>query len=265
MGLEGATRQVPERAAVATLDAAHAEIERLTEDLERLREDFRQVLYATSHDLAEPLQIVLSYAELLTSHSAGELDETEQRYLAGIQVGAMRVRKLIDGLLAYSRLGRYPPDLTDVDCSAVVDEALEVLSGPIAKAGAKITVEALPTVWGAWGELASVFENLLDNAIKFRANEPPRIRVSATQQDGDWCFSVRDNGIGINPRQRMRIFEIFQRLHTRHEYEGTGLGLAICRKIVERHGGRIWVESRPDLGSTFRFTIPITPQTTQTL
>jgi light-regulated signal transduction histidine kinase (bacteriophytochrome) len=236
-----------------------AEVERLTSELEHAREDFRQVLFAASHDLAEPLQIVLSYAELLAGRRAGGLDETEERYLAGIHSGATQVRRLIDGLLAYSRLGMYPPEFTEVDCTAIVEETLEELVGQIDETGATVTVEGLPVVHGARLELYELFEHLLDNAIKFRAHEPARIRVTATRWNGEWCFSVRDNGIGIHPRQHERVFEIFQHLHSKREYPGMGLGLAICKKVVERHGGRIWVESRPGLGSTFRFTLPIAP------
>jgi chemotaxis family two-component system sensor kinase Cph1 len=146
-----------------------------------------------------------------------------------------------------------------VDCAEIVEEALEELVGQIDESGAAVTAGRLPVVHGARLELYELFEHLLDNAIKFRASEPPLIRVAATRWNGEWCFSVRDNGIGIHPRQHERIFEIFQRLHSKHEYPGMGLGLAICKKVVERHGGRIWVESRVGLGSTFRFTIPVAP------
>jgi light-regulated signal transduction histidine kinase (bacteriophytochrome) len=246
----------PSSSPVAEVESLTAEVDRLTAEIERANEDFRQVLYAASHDLAEPLQIVLTYAELLSSRCAGGLDETGERYLVGIQTGAVRIRKLIDGLLAYSRLERFPPELEEVDCTAIVDEALEELAASIERTGATVAVDALPTIRGARAELISLFENLLRNALEFKADEPARIRISATREDGNWCFSVRDNGIGIHHRQQERIFEIFQRLHGRGEHQGTGLGLAVCRKIVERHGGRIWVESRPGLGSTFRFTIP---------
>ena len=148
----------------------------------------------------------------------------------------------------------------EVDCAEVLDEALEALATTIENAGAKIVSDSLPTVWGDRAELLLLFENLLDNAIKFRAKEPLRIRISAAQEQEEWCFSVRDNGIGIHLRQQRRIFEIFQRLHTREEYPGAGLGLAICARIVLHHGGRIWVKSRPSLGSTFHFTIPVAPK-----
>jgi light-regulated signal transduction histidine kinase (bacteriophytochrome) len=249
------------RSSSPTIEAGHptAEIERLTAELEQVKDEFRQVLYAASHDLAEPLQLVLSYAELLTSRR-GPLDETEQRYLSGIQTGALRIRTLIDGLLAYSRLGRFPPEFSEVNCAEIVEETIEELAISIEEAGATVVVDDLPTITAAPMELATVFQKLLENALEFRSDAPARIRISASREDGDWCFAVRDNGIGIHPRQQDRVFEIFQRLHSREEHPGTGLGLAICKKIVERHGGRIWVESRPGLGSTFRFTVAASAQ-----
>jgi len=240
----------------------HAEVERLEEEvsrlqaeLERANEDFRQVLYAASHDLAEPLQVVLSYAELLAAR-AGGMDESSERFVTGIQSGASRIRTLIDALLSYSRVGRDPLEPVDVACAEVLDEVLEELAPAIEQSRATVSADTLPSVPGDPGELRLLFRNLIENAILFRASEPPRIKISATRQGDDWCFSCRDNGIGIHSRHHKRIFEIFQRLHTRQEYPGTGLGLAICARIVHHHGGRIWVESRPDLGSTFRFTIP---------
>ena len=247
---------------IAEVERLRNEVESLTREIERANEDFRQVLHAASHDLAEPLQVVLSYAELLAAR-AGNLDESGERYLAGIQSGATRIRSLIDALLAYSRVGRDPLEPVEVDCAEVLDETLEALAPVIEASGAKIIIDSLPTVWGVPAELHLLFQNLLDNAIKFRATEPLRIRVSADREQDEWCFSVRDNGIGIHPRQQKRIFEIFQRLHTREEYPGAGLGLAICARIVRHHGGRIWVESRPGLGSTFRFTIPVAPEGAQ--
>jgi two-component system, chemotaxis family, sensor kinase Cph1 len=243
----------------AEVERLRNEVEGLTDQIERANEDFRQVLHAASHDLAEPLQVVLSYAELLAARS-GDLDESGERFLAGIQSGAARIRTLIDALLTYSRVGRDPLEPVEVDCAEVLDETLEALAVSIEDSGAKVVSDSLPSVWGAPAELRLLFENLLDNAVKFRATEPLRIRVSVTREQGEWCFSVRDNGIGIHPRQQGRIFEIFQRLHTREEYPGAGLGLAICAKILHHHGGRIWVESRPALGSTFRFTIPVVPK-----
>jgi light-regulated signal transduction histidine kinase (bacteriophytochrome) len=202
---------------------------------------------------------VLSYAELLAAR-AGNLDESTEKFVVGIQSGASRIRTLIDALLAYSRVGRDPLDPVEVDCAEILDETLETLAAAIEDSRAKIVAAPLPTVWGSPSELRLLFENLLDNAIKFRGTEPLRVRISFSQEHDEWCFAVRDNGIGIHPRQHRRIFEIFQRLHTREEYPGAGLGLAICARIVHHHGGRICVESRPGLGSTFRFTLPVSPE-----
>jgi light-regulated signal transduction histidine kinase (bacteriophytochrome) len=257
MGVESAIRDNAARDdAAEALVSARAENERLTARLERSNEEFTQILYAVSHDFAGPLQIVLSYSELLASRFASELDETGERFLAGIETGAKRIRELVNGLLGYSQLERYPLKPTGVECSEILDHTLEALASPIDEAAASISVDALPTITADLQELGRLFVNLLDNAIKFRSDDPLEIRVSAMEQRDDWCFSVRDNGIGIDPRHHERIFEIFQRLDAREQYPGTGTGLAICKKIVERHGGRIWVESRPGLGSTFHFTIP---------
>jgi chemotaxis family two-component system sensor kinase Cph1 len=244
-----------EERAGAKVERLEKEVARLTAELERANEDFRQVLYAASHDLAEPLQVVLSYAELLAAR-AGDLDESTEKFLVGMQNGASRVRALIDALLSYSRVGRDPLEPVEVSCDEVLDEVLEELEPVIEGSRATVLAESLPTVLGDPRELRLLFANLIENAVLFRAGEPPRIRISATREGDDWCFAVRDNGIGIHARHHKRVFEIFQRLHTRQEYPGTGLGLAICARVVHHHGGRIWVESRPDLGSTFRFTIP---------
>ena len=242
-----------------TVESLREEVERLTHELERANEDFRQVLYAASHDLAEPLQVVLSYAELL-ARRAGNLDESGERFVAGIQSGATRIRTLIDALLAYSRVSRDPLEPVQVECAEILDETLEALATSIEDSGARISSDPLPTVWGDPAELRLLFKNLLENAIIFRGAEPLRIRISIAQEQEEWIFSVRDNGVGIHPRQHKRIFEIFQRLHTREEYPGAGLGLAICARVVRHHGGRIWVESRLGLGATFRFTIPVDPK-----
>jgi light-regulated signal transduction histidine kinase (bacteriophytochrome) len=237
---------------------AQAEIDRLSTELDRSNERLTQIIYAASHDFAEPLQIVLSYADLLGSRYAGALDETGERYLAGIETGAKRIRALVDGMSAYSRLSRHPIELSRVDCADILDETIDALADQIFEAGATIVVDPLPTVIADPLELGRLFENLLDNAIKFRsAREVPEIRVSAEKRPGEWGFSVADNGIGIEFAQRERIFEMFQRLHSREQFPGIGMGLAVCKQIVERLGGRIWVESEPEHGSTFRFTIRV--------
>jgi light-regulated signal transduction histidine kinase (bacteriophytochrome) len=238
------------------LESARGEVERLSAELLRTDEDFRQFLYAVSHDFTEPLQVVLGYAELLASRQADQPDESAERFTTGIRTGAQRIRALIDGLLVYSRLERRPFTIEDVDCPEVVAEAIDELSAQIQESGATIKSDVHVTLAADRADLARLFASLLDNAIKFRAADPPEIRVLVTREQNGWCVCIRDNGIGIEPSQHDRIFEMFQRLHTQEEYPGTGAGLAICKKIVDRHGGRIWIDSAPGLGSTFCFTIP---------
>jgi light-regulated signal transduction histidine kinase (bacteriophytochrome) len=244
--------------------AANAEVERLTAEVERLRaeldrsnERLSQILRAASHDFAQPLQIIFSYADLIGARYAGRLDDTGERFLAGIETGAKRIRALVDGMFAYSELSRHATELTRVDCNDVVDAALEALDDQIEESGATVIVDHLPTVTADPMELRRLFENLLDNAIKFTSpHDSPEIEVSAEKSPPAWVFSVRDNGTGLDFAQRERIFEMFERLHPRGEYPGAGIGLAICKQVVERLGGRIWVESGPGRGSTFRFTVP---------
>jgi len=170
--------------------------------------------------------------------------------------GASRMGALINDLLAYSRLGAKGPELAPTSCEEALKRALANLQASIADSHAEVTHTALPLVTGDQSQLTQLFQNLIGNALKFRASRPPRVQVWAEQQDGHWAFGVSDNGIGIEPQYAEKIFTVFQRLHTREEYPGTGIGLALCKKIVERHGGKIWVESQPGQGSTFRFTLP---------
>ena len=167
------------------------------------------------------------------------------------------MQSLISDLLAYSRVATRGQPLTPTDCTAIVRGALANLDVAITESGARVTYTALPTVVGDASQLTQLFQNLISNACKFRNQQPPEIHIAAERHEGEWVFSVRDNGIGIEPQYFERIFGLFQRLHTRVEYTGTGIGLAICKKIVERHGGRIWLESQPQQGSTFYFTIPV--------
>jgi chemotaxis family two-component system sensor kinase Cph1 len=233
-----------------------AELDTLRAQLQRADEEFTKFVRVVSHDFTEPLQIVLGYADLLATRYGDQLDGDADRYVAGIKTGAQRIRALIDDLLVYSRLDRNPPKIENVDSLEIIDEALDVLAERIEKTAATIRVDAHARIIGDATELARMFRILIDNAIKFRSDEPPEVRVLATREQAGWCFCVRDNGIGIDPAQHKRIFEMFQRLHTQSEYPGTGAGLAIGKKIVDRHGGRIWVDSALGLGSTFYFTIP---------
>ncbi len=237
-------------------------------DLERSNQELEQFAYVASHDLQEPLRMVAAYVQLLAKDYGGQLGADADEYIDFAVDGAKRMQRLIDDLLAYSRVGTRGQAFRPVNCEEVLREVLSSLRLAIEESGATVAAGPLPVVCGDRGQIYQLLQNLLANAIKFRAAVPPAIHVSAELQpaesiqggSGDqarWLFSVRDNGIGIEPQYNKRIFVIFQRLHSRTHYSGTGIGLAICKKIVERHGGQIWVESAPGYGSTFYFTLPV--------
>jgi light-regulated signal transduction histidine kinase (bacteriophytochrome) len=198
----------------------------------------------------------VSYLQLLERRYGGQLDERAERYIGHAVDGGRRMQTLITDLLTYSRVGRRDVAIEPVDLDAVVNRVEASLRVAIEESGALVTHDPLPTVDGDNTQLSQLFQNLLANAIKFRGEATPAIHISAERQNSAWLFSVRDNGIGIGPEYRERVFVLFQRLHGRDEYSGTGIGLAVCKKIVERHGGTIWVDETPGGGSTFRFTIP---------
>jgi signal transduction histidine kinase len=225
-------------------------------DLARANEELEQFAYVASHDLQEPLRMVTMYVQLLARRLEGRLEPAEEDYVAFASEGATRMHALIRGLLDYSRVGSGGEAPQPVACEAVLDQVMKDLQVAREESGAVITRDPLPVVPGNAFQLATLLQNLIGNAIKFRGQEPPRIHVGVEARPDDWLFSVRDNGIGIEPEHAERIFVIFQRLHARERYPGTGIGLALCRKIVQRHGGRIWVESRPGQGATFLFTLP---------
>jgi len=228
---------------------------RLLAEVQRINGELQQFAYIVSHDLNEPLRTAANYAALLARQYRGKLDPTADEYLAFVADGAQRMQRMIQDLLAYTRAGGQDLTFTPVDCEALLAHVCDDLQMAIKESRATITHDTLPTVSGNETRLGQVLQNLLGNALKFRGTEPPRIHVSAQRRDNFWVFSVRDNGIGIDPQYIGRLFQVFQRLHTSTEYPGTGMGLAICKKIVERHGGRIWAESLPDQGTTFFFTL----------
>ena len=228
-----------------------------TTELERSNKELEQFAYIASHDLQEPLRMVTSYLQLLERRYKGHLDENADDFIAYAVDGAARMQMLIQDLLTYSRVSTRARPFEPTDCDDVLDHALANLKLAVDESGATVTFDDLPTVAADATQLTQVFQNLIGNAIKFRKkDEPPRIHISAEHKGTKWLFSVQDNGIGIAPEHTERVFLIFQRLHTREEYPGTGIGLAVCKKIVERHGGRIWVKSELGEGATFHFTIP---------
>lgn len=238
----------------------HSERARLqtVEELERSNAELQQFAYVASHDLQEPLRMVASYVQLLERRYKGRMDEDADEFIYYAVDGSRRMQQLIGDLLAYSRVGARGREAQQVDTSKIVEEALKNLEMAIAEADAVIELGELPVVKGEAVSLGQVFQNLIGNAVKFRApNRRPLVRVGARKEARQWVFSVADNGIGIAPEYRQRVFLIFQRLHPRTEYPGTGIGLAVCRKIIEGLGGNIWIESTEGAGSTFLFTIPI--------
>jgi PAS domain S-box-containing protein len=232
-------------------------LERTAAELRRSNEELEQFAYIASHDLQEPLRMVASYTQLLERRYSAQLDDAAREFIGYAVDGARRMQEFITGLLRYSRVGTEPRVLEEVPLSEVYETAIANLRVAIQESGAHVETEPLPVVRGDPRQLTQLFQNLIGNALKFRKpNQAPEIHIRATLDGGFWSISIRDNGIGLDPRFSERVFTIFQRLHTRDEYEGTGLGLAICKKIVERHGGRIWVESREGEGATFTFTLP---------
>jgi len=241
---------------IAVRKQAEETLERYAAELERSNQELQQFAYVASHDLQEPLRMVTSYLQLLERRYKGKLDADADDFIHFAVDGASRMRDLIQALLAYSRVGTHGTPLQAIDSQGVLDRVLENLQVAIAESNATVTHDPLPTVVADAYQLSQLLQNLVGNAIKFRGERRPAIHVSVENRGRDWLFSVQDNGIGIEPRYAERIFAIFQRLHTRDEYPGTGIGLAVCKRIVERHGGRIWVESEPGQGSTFYFTLP---------
>jgi light-regulated signal transduction histidine kinase (bacteriophytochrome) len=242
---------------ITTRRVAEAVIARQSEDLRRSNDELRQFAYVASHDLSEPLRTISGYVELLARRYRGQIDDDADRFIQHTVDGCNRMRRLIDDLLAYSQAGRAEESTTAVDCITVVDEVVAGMLAGLVEMDGHVVHHDLPTVYGDRSQLFQLFQNLIANGIKFaRPGVPPRIKIEAQLKGGEWLFSVTDNGIGIEPEYRDRIFVMFQRLHARDAYPGTGIGLAICMRIVQAHRGRIWVDDHSDLGSRFCFSLP---------
>ncbi|MEX3947568.1 PAS domain S-box protein [Paraburkholderia sp. EG287B] len=237
---------------------AEEELLRKTDELGRSNKDLEQFAYLASHDLQEPLRAVAGPLQMLQMRYKGQLDDRADEFIAHAVDGATRMQALINDLLAYSRVGRSDDARQLTDCAQILDQALKSLSVMMEESGAEVRREALPSLLAIPTHLALLFQNLIGNAIKFRdKTRPVRIDVGARREGEGWLFWVKDNGIGIDPQYYERIFLVFQRLHTRAQYPGTGIGLALCKRIVEQHGGQIWVESVPEEGAAFFFTLGI--------
>lgn len=228
-----------------------------TTELRRSYGELQQFAYVASHDMQEPLRMITSYLQLLEKRYQDKLDDDARDFITYAVDGASRLQELINSLLLYSRVGTWGKPFEPTNVEAVFGQAMNNLERAIAESGAVVTREDLPALMADSGQLIQLFQNLIANAIKFCSDVTPQIHIGVKPEKGDWLFSVHDNGLGFDMKDGERIFGVFQRLHTRQEYPGTGIGLAIARKIVERHGGRIWAEAEPGKGATFFFTLPM--------
>jgi light-regulated signal transduction histidine kinase (bacteriophytochrome) len=231
-------------------------------ELTRSNRELEQFAYVASHDLQEPLRKVASFCQALQRRYQGQLDDRADQYIEFAVDGATRMQVLINDLLAFSRVGRSGRDHELAEAGELVAAACAALASAIEETGTTVEVAKLPVVRGDRTLLVSLFQNLVANAVKFRGADPPVVRIAARRLEAEWEFSCADNGIGIEPEYAERIFVIFQRLHAKEAYPGTGIGLALCRKIVEHHGGRIWLDAEHAPGTCFRFTLPIAEETT---
>jgi chemotaxis family two-component system sensor kinase Cph1 len=241
----------------------HAEqaLVKKSEDLARSNADLAQFAYVASHDLQEPLRTITRFVQLLEKRYQGKLDQDADEFIGFIVSGTKRMQQIINDLLAYSRVDtrREPPNIMKIEDA--IQRAMQNINYVLEESGGTVIYDEMPSIIADETQMTQLFQNIIGNALKFHGEEAPRVEISAARKEDDWIFSVRDNGIGIDPQYKDRIFEIFQRLHTCEEYPGTGIGLAIAKKIVERHQGRIWVESLPGKGSTFNFTLPVDAKT----
>jgi len=241
---------------IAELNQTQAQLQRYAIELERSNQELGEFAYVASHDLQEPLRMVTSYLQLLEARYRNQLSDEADEFIHFAVDGASRMQGLINDLLAYSRVTTRARAFSPVEMNEVLRRAQHNMQVAIAETGARIDADDLPRVNGDSTHLVQLLQNLLSNAIKFRGKQPPRVELRARREDDHWRFSLRDNGIGFDARYAEQAFMIFKRLHSNREIPGTGIGLAICRKIVERHGGRIWVESVPGEGTCFHFTLP---------
>jgi PAS domain S-box-containing protein len=241
---------------ISVRTAAEQHLGQKVEELKRSNEELGQFAYIASHDLQEPLRMVASYTQLLSKRYKGKLDADADEFIAFAVDGASRMQQLIEDLLAFSRVATTGNALLDTSSEYALEQALQNLHWAIKDSGAQVTHDPLPTVQADEMQLVQLFQNLVGNAVKYQSPGIPRVHVSATRHGKtSWTFAVKDNGLGIDPQYFERIFGMFQRLHKRDEFSGTGVGLAICKKIMERHGGSLWVESQPGQGSTFSFAL----------
>jgi PAS domain S-box-containing protein len=255
--MQGIVMDVTERKRAQEAQKHDEARERRSVELKRSNDDLQQFAYIAAHDLQEPLRMVASYTQLLAQRYKGRLDSDADEFIAYAVDGAHRMQHLIGDLLAYCRVGTTGKELRETSSEAALEQVLLNLQGAIQESSGVVTHDPLPTVVADGAQLVQLFQNVVGNAIKFRSVELPRVHVSAKKNGGkEWIFSMRDNGLGIDPKYFEKIFVMFQRLHGREEFSGTGIGLTVCKKIAERHGGRMWVESEPGKGSTFYFALP---------
>ena len=241
---------------ITEIKKAEEELKRLSEELARSNAALKDFAYIASHDLKKPLQTIESFSKLLARRYKGKLDAKADEFISYIVEGVQRLQMLIKDLLEYSQIETKAKNIKPTDFSFIVEEAMSNMKTAIDESNAVVTYNKMPTIMSDPQQMISLFQNLIDNAINFRSNKAPRVRISAERKGDEWVFAIRDNGIGIDPENFEKIFVMFQRLHGSTDYPGTGIGLSICKKIVERHGGRIWLESETAKGSTFYFTIP---------
>ena len=252
----GLLQGIAQQAGVAIENAQlFAEVQQRARELQRSNTELQHFAYIASHDLQEPLRMIRSYMALLGKRYSKVLDQDAQEFIGFAVDGAERMQELINGLLDYSRVETRGTTFGLVDCNEAVEAAMKNLELVVEESGARVEISSLPEIYADRTQMIQLFQNLISNAIKFRSDSPPLITVGAERKNGEMIFDVSDNGIGIDPKFHDRIFKIFQRLHTREEYPGAGIGLAVCKRIVERHGGRIWIKDSGDQGTTFSFRL----------